>query len=271
VLFLVLFSLFTVSDVLGLALILGSFFILIPGLFIFRQSLFWFLAWNYLALSVEFLVCNLLVGYFSFGFIMSSERLDSFHIRFNGKYCFNGKNYSAWEFQFQLFVKGKELWGHINGSNPAPNDVDALSKWEIMDARVMSWILSSIEPHLILNLRPYKTAATMWNYLNKVYNQDNTARRFQLEYEMANFTQGSLSIEEYFSGFQNLWANYLDIVYANVPAAALSAVQAVHETSKRDQFLMKLRSDFETARSNLMNRHPVPSLDACLSELLREE
>lgn len=111
----------------------------------------------------------------------------------------------------------------------------------------------------------------MWNYLNTVYNQDNSARRFQLEYEMANFTQGSLSIEEYFSGFQTLWADYSDIVYANVPAAALSAVQAVHATSKRDQFLMKLRPDFEIARSNLMNRAPVPSLDACLSELLREE
>ena len=34
---------------------------------------------------------------------------------------------------------------------------------------------------------------------------------------------------------------------------------------------MKLRPDFEIARSNLMNRHLVPSLDACLSELLREE
>jgi hypothetical protein len=34
---------------------------------------------------------------------------------------------------------------------------------------------------------------------------------------------------------------------------------------------MKLHSDFETVRSNLMNRHPVPSLDACLSELLYEE
>jgi hypothetical protein len=34
---------------------------------------------------------------------------------------------------------------------------------------------------------------------------------------------------------------------------------------------MKLRSDFETARSNMMNCHPIPSLDTCLSELLREE
>jgi hypothetical protein len=41
---------------------------------------------------------------------------------------------------------------------------------------------------------------------------------------MTNFTQESLSIKEYFSGFQNLWADYLDIVYANVPVAALSVV-----------------------------------------------
>jgi hypothetical protein len=106
-----------------------------------------------------------------------------------------------------------------------------------MDARVMTWILSSIEPHLVLNLRPYKTVAAIWNYLNKVYNQDNTARRFQLEYEMANFTQESLSIEEYFSGFQNLWANYSDIVYANVPTAALSVVQAMHDTRQERSIL----------------------------------
>ncbi|KAL6333165.1 hypothetical protein AAG906_028348 [Vitis piasezkii] len=171
---------------------------------------------------------------------MSSDKLESFPIRFTGK------NYCAWEFQFKLFVKGKELWGHIDGSNPAPRDAEALSKWEIKDARVMTWILSSVEPHLVLNPRPYKTAVAMWNYLHTVYNQDNSARRFQLEYEMVNFTRESLSIEEYFSGFQTLWTDYSDIVYANVPAAALSA-------------------------SNLMNRHPVPSLDACSSELLREE
>ncbi|RVX06706.1 hypothetical protein CK203_029495 [Vitis vinifera] len=193
---------------------------------------------------------------------MSSNKLESFPIRFTGK------NYCTWEFQFKLFVKGKELWGHIDGSNPAPRDAEALSKWEIKDAQVMTWILSSVEPHLILKLRPYKTAAAMWNYLHMVYNQDNFARCFQLEYEMANFTQGSLSIEEYFSCFQTLWTDYSNIVYANVPVATLSTVQAVHATSKRDQFLMKLRPDFEIARSNLMNRHPVPSLDAYLSELL---
>jgi len=79
-----------------------------------------------------------------------------------------------------------------------------LAKWEIKDAQIMTWILSSVEAYFIFNLRPYKTAKEMWDYLKKVYNQENTTRRFQLEYETTKFTQGSLSIEEYFSGFQNL-------------------------------------------------------------------
>ena len=196
---------------------------------------------------------------------MSSDKFESFPIRFTRK------NYCAWEFQFKLFVKGKELWGHIDGSNLAPRDAKALSKWEGEDARVMTWILRSVEPHLVLNMRPYKTIATMWNYLHMVYNQDNSARHFQLEYEMANFTQGSLSIEEYFSGCQTLWTDYSDIVFANVPTITLSVVQAMHVTNKRDQFLMKLRPNFEIAWSNMMNCHPVLSLDACSSELMLEE
>ena len=88
---------------------------------------------------------------------------------------------------------------------------------------------------------------------------------------MANFTQGSLSIKEYFSSFQNLWIEYSNIIYVGISDEALSVVQKVHETSKRDQFLMKLRSDFEVTRFNLMNHDLVPTLDACLIELLQEE
>ncbi|KAL3531298.1 hypothetical protein ACH5RR_010620 [Cinchona calisaya] len=69
----------------------------------------------------------------------------------------------------------------------------------------------------------------------------------------------------------NLWAEYTDIVYANLPPEGLSSVQLVHETTKKDQFLMKLRSEFESTRSSLMSREPVPSLDVCLNALFREE
>ena len=42
-------------------------------------------------------------------------------------------------------------------------------------------------------------------------------------------------------------------------------------TSQRDQFLMKLRPEYEPVHASLVNRDPVPSLDACFGELLREE
>ncbi|XP_074381111.1 uncharacterized protein LOC141721876 [Apium graveolens] len=148
---------------------------------------------------------------------MSTNNGDIFGLRFTGKL------YSNWEFQFRLFVTGKELWGHVDGSESAPTDAAKLAEWKVKDARVMSWIIST------------------------------------------------LSIQEYYSGFQNLWAEFTDIAYAKVPAASLLSVQQVHEQSKRDQFLMKLRPEFEVTRSNLMNRASSPSLDECFSELLREE
>ena len=186
---------------------------------------------------------------------MSTEKREILVVRLNGK------NYSTWAFHFEIFVIGKDLWGHVDGSTPVPNkekDKVAHAKWVVKDAQVMSWVLGSVDPNIVLNLRPYKTAAPMWNYLKKVYNQNNAARRFQLEHDIALFKQDSLSVSEFYSQFMNLWAEYTEIVYAGLTSEGLSYVQYVHETTKRDQFLMKLRSEFEGIRSNLMHRNPVP-------------
>ncbi|KAG8385238.1 hypothetical protein BUALT_Bualt03G0021300 [Buddleja alternifolia] len=199
---------------------------------------------------------------------MSLERSEQFCVRFNGK------NYSAWEFQFQIFVKGKELWGHLDGTNPTldrEKEKEKYVKWEVKDAQIMSWILGSVDPSILLNLKPYKTSRQMWEYLKKVYNQTNTARRFQLELELGLLVQGNMSVQDFYSSFETIWAEYTDIVYTSVPPEGLFAVQGVHEASKQDQFLMKLRGEFEGIRSSLMNRNPVPILDVCLSELFREE
>ncbi|PNX54503.1 polyadenylate-binding protein 3 [Trifolium pratense] len=156
----------------------------------------------------------------------------------------NGKNYPTWTFQMELFIKGKELWGHIDGTDSAPaksDKDDAHAKWVAKDAQVMTWITGSIDPTIVLNLRPFTTA------------------------------QESLSISEFYSHFMNLWSEYTNIVYQDLSTEGQTVMQKFQDTTKRDQFLMKLRSDFEGLRSNLMNRATVPSLDDCLNELLREE
>jgi hypothetical protein len=61
------------------------------------------------------------------------------------------------------------------------------------------------------------------------------------------------------------------LVTATVPVAALPIIQTLHATTQRDQFLMKLRLEYESICSALLNRSPVPSLDVCFGELLHEE
>lgn len=41
---------------------------------------------------------------------------------------FNRKNYFSREFQFRLFVKGKDLWGHIDGTIERPSEKDKYGK-----------------------------------------------------------------------------------------------------------------------------------------------
>ena len=67
--------------------------------------------------------------FFFFVVIMSGE---------NSIVRFNGKNYASWEFQFRMFVKGKEIWGHLDGSSKAPTDPKELSSWEGKDAKIAS-------------------------------------------------------------------------------------------------------------------------------------
>ncbi|KAJ0042058.1 hypothetical protein Pint_19025 [Pistacia integerrima] len=170
-----------------------------------------------------------------------------------------------------MFVKGKELWGHLDGSSKAPTDPKELSLWESRDARIASWLLSSVEPHMVNNLRGFTTVKAMWDYLRRIYYQDNSARKFQLELDIGNYRQGNLSIEQFYSAFINLWSDYSRLAHSQVPKEALATLQVVHSESQQDQFLMKLRPKFESARARLINRTRIPSLEVCLGELLREE
>jgi hypothetical protein len=56
---------------------------------------------------------------------------------------------------------GKELWGHVDGSDPAPTDSTKLLQWKVKDAWIMSWILGFVDLLIVFNLRPYKTTKIM--------------------------------------------------------------------------------------------------------------
>ena len=61
--------------------------------------------------------------------------------------------------------------------------------------KVVTWILNSSDPSLVVALQTYTTAADMWAHLKKVYHQTNKARKFHLDSEIAKYTQrGKISV-----------------------------------------------------------------------------
>eukprot|EP00268_Persea_americana_P058312 TRINITY_DN7046_c1_g1_i2.p1 TRINITY_DN7046_c1_g1~~TRINITY_DN7046_c1_g1_i2.p1 ORF type:complete len:255 (-),score=22.81 TRINITY_DN7046_c1_g1_i2:217-981(-) len=164
---------------------------------------------------------------------------------------FEGKNYTS--------------WGYIDGSeSKLKEDEKKISAWKTKDAKIKTSLLGSVEPHFILNLKPYKAACKMWDYLQKIYQQGNAARQVQLELDISQFTQGTLSIQEYNNGFRRLWSEYDEIKFATVSEAILPKHLPLQQNSHQDQFLIKFRPEFETVKSNLMSRTSLPSLDNCL-------
>lgn len=139
---------------------------------------------------------------------------------------FTSQNYTTWAFQFELYLEAKELWGHVYGFYPkSTEDAKKIATWNTKDAKIKAWILGFVEPHLILNLKPYKTSKGMWDYLKKVQHQDNCAPRYHLECKIGNYAQGKLSIPDYYFFFRNLWVEYDGIKYADVTDAMLLVIQ----------------------------------------------
>lgn len=74
-----------------------------------------------------------------------------------------------------------------------------------------------------------------------VYYQDHAARTFQLELKISKYYQESKSVQDYYSGFVNMWTEFMELVYPTVPNEAISSLQRVCEVRQQDMFLMKLR------------------------------
>lgn len=80
----------------------------------------------------------------------------------------------------------------------------------------MAWIIEFVNDHIVLNLRPYKSAHGVWEYLKKVNAQSNNAQRIQLEFELAQFSQDSRVVDEFYSSFSNFWIEYTNIIHTSV-------------------------------------------------------
>ncbi|CAN0918942.1 hypothetical protein LINGRAHAP2_LOCUS31162 [Linum grandiflorum] len=88
---------------------------------------------------------------------MTSESHDSVAIRFNGS------NYPIWAYAFKVFFQGKSLLGYLDGTKKehaetATNSA-AIETWRTNNARILSWLIGSVEQPIALTFRSFDTVA----------------------------------------------------------------------------------------------------------------
>ena len=76
----------------------------------------WSLIWTFLWFPRPLLLLLLLFEILTSVLLMEKFEIILIH--------FDGKDYTSWAFQFQIYLEGKELWGYMDGFEPKPEDDD---------------------------------------------------------------------------------------------------------------------------------------------------
>ncbi|XP_070025820.1 uncharacterized protein [Nicotiana sylvestris] len=109
----------------------------------------------------------------------------------------------------ESYLVDEDLWKVINGSNTspptdAPENSNPRKKWKQINVKLEFILKKSISPNLFDHIIRCKSAHQIWRTFNRLFNKKDEARLQILENELANPTQGNLSIAEYFLKVKNL-------------------------------------------------------------------
>ncbi|KAL9673586.1 hypothetical protein QQ045_029847 [Rhodiola kirilowii] len=120
----------------------------------------------------------------------------------------NQSIYKMWKSCMESYLVGEELWEVVGGANARPEDgdpdVEDLWKWKTIDAKAEYVLKKSISPTLFEHIFRCTSANDIWETLNRLFNKKDVGRLQALENELANTTQGDLSISQFFLKVKNL-------------------------------------------------------------------
>ncbi|CAN6709012.1 unnamed protein product [Malus baccata var. baccata] len=187
----------------------------------------------------------------------------------------NGNNYVYWAYVMKNFLIRKGLWGYVSGMISIPNNpkdekhVELVAAWEMNNSKIITWINNSVDLAIGMQLAKFSTSKEVWDHLAKLYTKANFAKRYQLEMEIRTIQQGDKSIQVFYNELTNLW----DQLALSEPEelGIVKLYCKYREEQLLVQFLMPFRDEFETLRSSILHRTPLPSVDYVLNELQAEE
>ena len=182
----------------------------------------------------------------------------------------NEFNYLPWSRAVTIALGGRSRLGFINRKDKAPDSSSSdFEKWLAKDQMVMSWILNSMERQLAEMFSYYQSSLELWEAVKDMYGtQNNSARVFQLQQEIASLHRNGQPFVNLLSKFKGLW-NELDLYRPH--SIDPIVLRSRKEEDQIFQLLANLGSDYEDLRSHILMNDELPSLKSVCATIQREE
>lgn len=123
-------------------------------------------------------------------------------------------NFSLWKAQVSMLMRGHNLFGHLDGSIPAPTrtisqnnlDVDnpEFVSWYRQDQLIQNAILASVDPPLAPTVAVAVSAKAAWDALHIAYANKSQTRIFSLRDRLARLTKDSRPVADYLHQVRSL-------------------------------------------------------------------
>ncbi|KAK6146761.1 hypothetical protein DH2020_020630 [Rehmannia glutinosa] len=184
-----------------------------------------------------------------------------------------GNNYLSWRRSMLIALGAKTKLGFINGKIEVPEeDSPKYDQWRKVDCMVISWILNSISKDLVDAFIYSNTAKELWDDIAKRFGDCNGPMIYQLERDISNMHQGSLSVVEYFTKLKRLWDELACLMPLPICESETRRLIGERDMNRRlMQFLMGLHESYDQVRSQLLLMDPLPDVDKAYSMVLRVE
>ncbi|XP_028053745.1 uncharacterized protein LOC114258087 [Camellia sinensis] len=204
----------------------------------------------------------------------------------------DGSNYVLWAQAMSSFLKGKKLWRIITGditqpvkdtaettiSPGTPTYEDRLEEWDSKNYQIITWFRNTSVTSISLQFGRFQLdsvttpAKDIWDFLKERYQATGLAHQYQLQSQLHRMRQeSSQSINDFLSQMYSVW-DQLALSEPTWPHQEDAVLFTAYRNQQRlVHFLMALTSSFEPVRASLLHRHPLPTLEQAISELLSEE
>ncbi|KAL2892085.1 ATP synthase subunit b [Bienertia sinuspersici] len=187
--------------------------------------------------------------------------------------------YRVWKISMELALTTKRKLGIVTGGvSRDKSDIVKQEAWGTCNGLVISWILRNVNDSIKRSIIFMNFAKFIWKNLEKRFQVNNGARRYQINKMLYETKQNGKLVNEYFTDMQVLWeelenlTNYPPLTEMNAELAEyVSFRHQQHEEHKLFQFLNGLDEVNAAIRTQLLMQIVLPIVEQACNTVSQEE